>query len=84
MDIFFTYGRSWRRSLTKELTDYFSRSGHRTRIVLLDLRSPRTTALLEIAKRAGQDLDTLRSNIAGAYGYFAHHGARLWASDAAF
>jgi hypothetical protein len=83
LDVFFTYGRSWRRTLTRELSVFFARGDVSTRVVLPDLRTPRTTALPEIAKRAGQDIDTLRSNIAGAYGYFAARRARLWASDAA-
>lgn len=83
LDIFVTYGRSWRRTLTAELTQFFTRPGVTCRVVMPDLRLPNITALPEIAKRAGQSIETLRKNIADAYGYFSRHGALIWASDTA-
>jgi hypothetical protein len=83
LDIFLTYGRSWRRSLTAELDSFLARAASRTRVILPDTTPPNTTALPEIGKRAGQDVDTLVQNVAEARDYFAGHGAQVWATDSA-
>lgn len=81
LDIFFTYGRSWRRSLTAELKSFLERCADRTRVVLPDIKAPKVTALPEIAKRAGVPLDRLIEHVRGAQKYFLDVGAEVWASD---
>lgn len=83
VDILFTYGRSWRRSLTASLGAFFARDGTSMRVVLPDLLPSNSTALPEIAKRAGQSVEQLREHVAEALGFFADNGAALFASDSA-
>ncbi len=83
VDIFFTYGRSWRRSLTSTLAMFFARPDTHMRVILPSITQPNVAALPEIAKRAGQDVDTLVRNIREAYAYFLDNGADVWTTDTA-
>ncbi len=83
LDIFFTYGRSWRRSLTEPLARFLDRAAAKTRVVLPEIEAPNVTALPEIAKRAGQTVDDLTDNVIEACKFFTERGASVWMSDTA-
>jgi hypothetical protein len=83
IDIFFTYGRTWRHTLTAELAALGERLDVKVRVVLPSTKSPRDTALPEIAKRAGQPIDRLVSNIDEARRFFEDLCADIWLVDMA-
>jgi Domain of unknown function (DUF4062) len=83
LDLFLTYGRSWRRGLTKELRDFAARPDSRMRVILPDTVEGNTTALPEIAKRAGQSISDVVLRINEAEAEFGDLGAAIWRSDTA-
>lgn len=83
MDLLFTYGRSWRHTLSGALETFFDRAETTTRVVLPDVVSPNNTALTEIAKRAGQSVAGLSEKIEEAIEYFTGKAAQIWVTDSA-
>lgn len=85
IDILFTYGRTWRRSLTAEFGEV-ERSSRPVsmRVVLPDTEPPTDTALPEIAKRAGLSIPRLTDSILEARDFFLSRlGAAVYLMDAA-
>ena len=82
IDLFFTYARSWRRQLTKELNALSSRPV-RLRVLLPDTSPGNTTAISEIAKRAGDTEANIVAYIDDAIKYYKGIGAEVWCCDQA-
>lgn len=79
IDIMFTYGRTWRRSLTTEFNLLRERQVRpQFRIVLPDYLPGRDGALSDIAQRAGQSVEILTSNIEEADAFFTEFGAKIF------
>jgi len=83
IDLFFTYARTWRRQLGAVLPELRQRTNPQLRLILPSIFPPRTTALPEIAKRAGQSPDGVATYVAGSYAFYERMGARIFTLDAA-
>jgi hypothetical protein len=83
IDLFFTYARSWRRQLATVLPDLRQHSNARLRLILPSIFPPRTTAIPEIAKRAGQPPARVTEYVAGAYAFYDRLKANIYTLDAA-
>jgi hypothetical protein len=80
VDLFFTYARSWRRQLTGELTA-FARRAKRFRVLLPSTKAGQDTALLDIARRAGESPAQVAKFIDETADYYRALGAAVWACD---
>lgn len=84
IDIFFTYGRSWRHTLTSDFDRLAHRGKYDMRVIMPDTSDPTSEGLLETAKRAGQTVAQLTLNIQEAVAFFHDTvGADIWFSQAA-
>lgn len=83
IDIFFTYGRSWRHTLTTELNELQARHGYAMRVILPDTSDPTAEGLIETAKRAGQTVEHLISHVHEARDFFSDVlDADIWLASA--
>lgn len=76
IDLFFTYGRTWRRSLAVDFHRMVA-GGTRVRVLLPDLSDQGSDAFAQNALKFNQTLEELRSNVQEAYSVYLDAGAEV-------